>query len=136
MGGLVTMMAAVVVDAAALVVIEPSPPVEVSGPDPSVVVGPGTYRAADVYGPVTDGSQTRSESALARAERKRGIRVPRLDCPMLVVAGKDYLETRGRPVAEYYRAQLLEFPDLNHGELVSDPQVCDAIRRWVGCQLP
>lgn len=135
MGGLVAMLAAAELTPAALVVIEPSPPMQAGRADPDVVVEPGTYDAAEVYGPVSDPSQTRPESALARAERLRGISVPRIACPMLVVAGRDYLDTRGRPVADFYRAHLLEFPDLDHGELVSEPEVCDAVRSWVDRRL-
>lgn len=135
MGGLVAMMAAAEIAPAALVVIEPSAPMQAGRADPDVVVEPGTYDAADVYGSVADPSQTRPESALARAERLRGVSVPRIACPMLVVAGRDYLDTRGRPVADHYRAHLLEFPDLNHGELVGEPEVCDAIRTWVGRRI-
>ena len=70
------------------------------------------------------------ESLLARSERKRGISTLAIDCPLLVVAGRDYLDTRCRPVAEYYGAELVQFPSLSHFRLVADQRVRDAVARW------
>ncbi len=132
MGGLVAMMAARRCRPAALVVIEPSVPAEIDGGDPDWPLETGTYDAESVYGPSVPGMRHRPESLLARCERKRGISIPAIDCPLLVVAGRDYVATRGRPVAEHYGAELMELPALGHFQLVVDPQVPDAVARWAG----
>lgn len=131
MGGLVAMAAASRCRALALVVIEPSVPAEIDGGDPHWPLATGTYDSAEVYGPSVPGMRHRPESLLARSERKRGISVPAVDCPMLVVAGRDYGDTRGRPVAERYGAELMTFPTLGHFQLVVDPQVREGIARWL-----
>ncbi|NYI42592.1 hypothetical protein [Demequina lutea] len=97
---------------------------------------PGTYDAESTYGPSVPGMRHRPESSLARGERKRGISVPAITCPMLVVGGRDYTAERGRPVAEYYGAQLIEFPELSHFQLVVDPQVRDGVAEWVSLVSP
>ena len=131
MGGLVAMMASLRCQPDALVVIEPSVPSQIDGGDPYWPVEPGTYDAELVYGPSVPGMLHRSESLLARGERKRGISVPSVPCPMLVVAGHEYVETRGRPVADHYGAELVDFPTLSHFQLVVEPRVREAIARWV-----
>jgi pimeloyl-ACP methyl ester carboxylesterase len=131
MGGLVAMMAARRCRPAAVVVIEPSVPSEVGGADPLWPLDVGTYDSASTYGPSVPGMRHRPESLLARGERKRGISVSTIDCPMLVVGGRDYLGTRSRPVAEHYGADLVTFADLGHFELVVDRQVREAIAAWV-----
>lgn len=136
MGGLVAMMAALRCRPSALVVIEPSVPVEIDGGDPDWPLEPGTYDSASVYGPSVPGMRHRPESLIARCERKRGISVPAIGCPLLVVAGRDYVATRGRPVAEYYGADLADFPALGHFRLVVEPSVRDAIARWTDSVAP
>ena len=136
MGGLVAMMAALRCKPSALVVIEPSAPSQIDGGDPNWPVEPGTYDAEFAYGPSWPGMLHRPESLLARGERKRGISVPTLPCPMLVVAGHDYLETRGRQVAEHYGAEFMEFPTLGHFQLVVEPRVRVAIAEWVNSVSP
>ena len=131
MGGLVAMMAAARCRLAGLVVIEPSVTAEVGGRDPDWPLETGSYDSAAVYGPSVPGMRHRPESLLARAERKRGISVPGLACPMLVVGGRDYLEDRARPTAEHYGADLLEFGDLGHYRLMVDPRVRAAIADWI-----
>lgn len=130
MGGLVAMMAAGRCAATGLVVIEPSVPSEIDGGDPARALQPGTYDSS-VYGGVTPGMRHRPESLLARTERKRGISVPAIGCPMLVVAGRDYTGERGRPVADRYGADLLLFPELGHFDLVTDPRVREGIAGWM-----
>lgn len=130
MGGLVAMMAARRCRPTALVVIEPSVPAEIDGGDPGLPLETGTYDSESVYGPSVPGTRHRPESLLARSERKRGISIPAVDCPLLVVAGRDYTDSRGRPVAERYGGELLLFPTLSHFQLVVDPQVRDAIALW------
>lgn len=134
MGGLVAMMAALRRPPAALVVIEPSVPAEVGGLHPDVALEPGTY-GADVYGTVAAANQSRRESLLARCERKRGIAVPALHCPTLVLSGRDYGDERSRPVARHYGATLLEYPDLGHADLATDPTVADDVVAWVRARL-
>jgi len=136
MGGLVAMMAARHSQPAALVVIEPSVPAEINGGDPNWPLAAGTYDAESTYGPSVPGTRHRPESLLARGERKRGISVPAMTCPLLVVAGRDYVDTRGRPVAEQYGADLMEFPELGHFQLVADPRVRGAIAQWVSSLAP
>ncbi len=88
MGGLVAMMAALHCQATALVVIEPSVSSEIDGGDPTLPLESGTYDAESTYGPSVPGMRHKPESLLARGERKRGISVPTINCPFLVVAGR------------------------------------------------
>ncbi len=136
MGGLVAMMAALQCRPSALVVIEPSVPAEIDGGDPDWPLETGTYDAGTTYGPSVPGMRHRPESLLARSDRKRGISVPAITCPLLVVAGHDYVDTRGLPVVEHYDADFVEFPTLSHFELVGDPQVRDVIAQWVTSVVP
>ena len=136
MGGLVAMMAARRCQPTALVVIEPSVPAQIDGGDPSWPLEAGTYDAESTYGPSMPGMRHRPESLLARCERKRGISIPTIACPLLVVAGRDYVATRGRPVAEHYGAQLMEFPDLGHFQLVVDRRVREAVAQWLSSVTP
>lgn len=80
--------------------------------------------------------QPRLESSRARAERKRGISVPALPCPSLVVCGDEFREQRGRPIARLYGSQVLDFPGLGHWELVRAERVRTAISRWLGVIPP
>jgi hypothetical protein len=132
MGGLVAMMAAAELGPAGLVVIEPSAPLEVAGGDHSVEPAPGTYEAEDVYGPQPAGTIHRTESLLARQERHRGISVPAVPCPLLVVAGRDHAEDRGRAIASHYGGDLITFHGLGHGALVRDTQPRGAVATWLG----
>lgn len=136
MGGLVAMIAARDFQPTALVVIEPSVPAQIDGGDPNWPVEAGTYDAESAYGPSVPGTRHRPESLLARGERKRGISVPAITCPLLVVAGRDYIATRGRSVAEHYGAELMEFPELSHYQLVVDRRVRDAVAQWVSSVSP
>jgi hypothetical protein len=125
MGGLAAMMAAHRVEAETLVLLEPSPPEEVQGTDPSIVPQPGTYDPEAEYGAFP--LRARPESALARAERKRGISVPALPGRVLVVSGREFPEERGSAIAERYGAELLEFREASHWHLVLDPSIRDAV---------
>ena len=129
MGGLVALMAATLVPPRALAVIEPSPPAEVQGTHPEVRQRSGTFDPEEVYGRFP-GVRTRQESLLARLERKKGISVPKVPCPLLVVYGAQFPEDRGRAIATQYEADELSFPELNHGQLVSTQEVREAIRDW------
>jgi pimeloyl-ACP methyl ester carboxylesterase len=130
MGGLVAVMAASRAEAAALVLLEPSPPAEVQGVDETVSPEPGTFDPEATYGPFPPGIRARPESALARAERKRGISVPSLPCPALVVTGEEFAEERGR-VAEAYGAEQLHLPGLDHWRLVLEPRAREAVRAYL-----
>ena len=129
MGGLVALMAATQAPPQALAVIEPSPPAEVQGTHPEVRLRSGAFDPEEVYGRFP-GVRTRHESLLARLERKKGISVPEVPCPLLVVHGAQFPEDRGHAIANQYGADELSFPDLNHWQLVSTKKVRKAIRDW------
>jgi pimeloyl-ACP methyl ester carboxylesterase len=131
MGGLVALMAAQRREIACVVLLEPSPPGEIQGFNPDVQPLPGAFDPEVAYGRFPTGVRARPESSFARAERKRGISVPRLSCPSLVVAGDDFAEERGRRVAELYGSHYLSFPGLNHWGLVLDPRVPEMIARII-----
>lgn len=115
-----------------VVLLESSPPAEAQGVDESVEPRPGVFDPEEVYGAFPAGVQARPESLLARLERKRGISVPSLACPSLVVTGDDFLEERGAPVAEVYGSELIDFPGLSHWDLVRSPEVRLAVLRFLG----
>ena len=122
-GGLAAMMAARQAEADFLILLEPSAPGEVQGFDESVPLAPGTFDPEETYGAFPPGMRARPESSFARAERKRGISVPTLPCPALVVYGDEFADERGRRLAAHYGAEELAFPGLDHWELVLDPRV-------------
>ena len=61
-----------------------------------------------VYGPFPPGMRARPESSRAHAERKRGIFVPSIPWPSLVVYGDDFREERGQAVARLYGSDELD----------------------------
>ena len=132
MGGLVVLHAADRMRPHSVIVIEPSPPGEIQGFDPNVEPSAGTVDPQAVYGIFPAGVPTRPESAFARAERKRGIAVPRVPCRSLVVYGDEFPEERGVRVARLYGSEERFFPGLDHWSLVRDPRVRDAIAEFVG----
>jgi pimeloyl-ACP methyl ester carboxylesterase len=134
MGGLVAMLAAQRERLAALVVIEPSPPRELGRHDVTVVPTVGVYDAETKYGPLPAGTRHRPESRLAFEERQRGISIPRIDCPLLVIASSSYPTSRGSDIVDYYGGELLEFPTLNHASVIEAPEVAVAIATWLGDQ--
>jgi pimeloyl-ACP methyl ester carboxylesterase len=127
MGGLAAMMAARRINADALVLLESSPPGEVQGFEETVALEPGTFDPEEVYGPFPPGMRARPESLLARAERRRGVSVPALPGRTLVVAGREFPEERGAALAAFYDAELLEFPEASHWDLVLDDGVREAV---------
>ncbi len=131
MGGLAAMMAAERAAADRMVLLEPSAPAEVQGTDAEIEPAEGTFDPVDLYGPSLGGMRTRPESTLARAERKRGISVPALPCPALVVYSDEYTEERGRAIARAYGADELHFPGLDHLGLVLDDSVPAAVEEWL-----
>jgi pimeloyl-ACP methyl ester carboxylesterase len=124
MGGLVALMAARRVEPDLLVLLEPSPPAEVQGVH-DVELAEGVYDPEEEYGPLP--LPARPESLLARGERKRGISVPSLPCPVLVVYGDAFSEVRGRAVASFYGAEELALPGLDHWGLVLTQDARDAV---------
>jgi pimeloyl-ACP methyl ester carboxylesterase len=130
-GGLAAMMAARQAEADLLVLLEGSPPGEVQGFDESVQLGPGTFDPEQTYGAFPPGMRARPESSFARAERKRGISIPSLPCPAVVVYGDDFAEERGRRLAAFYAADELDVPGLDHWDLVRDERVRAALADYL-----
>ena len=131
-GGLAAMMAARQAEADLLILLETSPPGEVQGFDESVPLRAGTFDPEETYGAFPPGMRARPESLLARAERKRGVSVPELPCPALVVYGDEFPDERGRALAAYYDAEERPFPGLDHWDLVRDERVRDYLSRSTG----
>ena len=131
MGGLVVLEAAERVRPHSVILLEPSPPAEVQGHNPDTEVGQGTFDPEAVYGRFPPGIRARSESARARAERKRGISVPSLSCASLVVYGDTFRDERGKAIARLYGSDELDFPGFDHWGLVSDVRVRAAIAEWL-----
>lgn len=127
MGGLVVLQAAEAIAPHAVILLEPSAPAEIQGVHPDVPIVDGAFDPEVEYDPFPDGVPARPESLRARAERKRGISVPSLPCPSLVIATGDFPEERGRAVAELYGSTLIEFPELGHFDLVLHPDVRAAV---------
>jgi pimeloyl-ACP methyl ester carboxylesterase len=127
LGGLAVLMAAERVRPDLVVLLEPSPPAEVQGSDPGLPLAFGTFDPEAAYGPFPEGVPARPESAVARAERKRGISVPSLSCSSVVVYGQEFPEDRGRAIAALYGSETLEFPELTHWGLVLDRRVPEAL---------
>jgi pimeloyl-ACP methyl ester carboxylesterase len=127
LGGLAVLVAAERVRPALVVLLEASPPAEVQGVDPGIEVGDGAFDPEEVYGAFPAGIMPRPDSLRARGERKRGVSVPSLPCPSLVVDGCDFPDERGRRLAAHYGSERLSFPALDHWGLVLDLRVPRAI---------
>lgn len=132
MGGLVVLQAAERVRPHSVVLLEPSPPAEVQGFNTETDVADGVFDPEVVYGTFPPGMRARPESARARAERKRGISIPTLPCPSLVIYGDAFREERGKAIAQLYGSDEFDFPGLDHWDLVRDPQVRTSVRDWLG----
>lgn len=130
MGGLVAMMAASSLRPGWLALLEPSPPAEVQGFDETITPRPGVFDPQATYGPFPKAIRPRQESSFARSERKRGISIPALQCPAVVVYGRDFPDERGRRIAEAYGAPSLELGDLDHWGLVLAGRVPAAVSNW------
>jgi pimeloyl-ACP methyl ester carboxylesterase len=131
MGGLVVLMAAARARPHRIVLLEASAPAEVQGVHDDVVAQPGSFAPEAVYGRFPRGMRARPESALARAERKRGIPVPALRCPSLVVYGDEFPDDRGVALARLYGSSTAAFPGLDHWGLVRDESVRAAVARFL-----
>jgi hypothetical protein len=114
-----------------VVLLEPSPPAEAQGIDESVEPRPGSFDPEEVYGRFPAGMRARPESLQARLERKRGISVPSLPCPSLVVAGEEFRDEREARVAVVYGSELIDFPGLSHWDLVRSREVRLAVARFL-----
>ena len=135
MGGLVALMAAAeTLRPELLVMIEPFPPAEVGGFHPEISRSPGLVQP-DGADSADRHVRLRPDSALAAAERQRGISVPPpLSFRSLVVFDDRSGEERGRAIARLYGSDELPFSGLDDVELVLDERVPDAIARYAGLQ--
>jgi pimeloyl-ACP methyl ester carboxylesterase len=131
LGGLAAMMAAPRVRPDRLVLLEPSAPAELQGTDPAVRLGHGLLDPEATYGAFPPGIRARPDSQLARAERKRGISVPSLPRPTLVVHGDALPEERGAALAAYYDVDSLHVPGADHWDLVLDPEIRRRVVGWL-----
>jgi pimeloyl-ACP methyl ester carboxylesterase len=131
MGGLAAMMAAELAGAQRLVMLEPSAPAETQGVHDDVELEEETFDPVEIYGPAPDGVLMRPDSKLARAERKRGISVPELPCPALVIYGDEFPGERGRAIAEWYGAKERHLAGLDHVGLVLDERPPVAVSEWL-----
>jgi pimeloyl-ACP methyl ester carboxylesterase len=136
MGGLAAMLAARQAGAERLVLLEPSPPGESQGFDETIPLESGTFDPEEAYGAFPAGMRARPDSRLARSERKRGISVPALPCPALVVSGDEFDEARGSAVAGIYSSEELNMPGLDHWNLVRDPATAAAVSTWLCGENP
>jgi pimeloyl-ACP methyl ester carboxylesterase len=132
MGGLVTLQAAEQVPPHVVVLLEPSPPREAQGCDERVEPFDGLFDPERVYGPFPAGVRARMESTRARMERKRGISVPSLPCPSIVVYGDGFADERGPSIAALYGSRELYLPGLDHWGLVRDERVREQLAFILG----
>jgi hypothetical protein len=72
-----------------------------------------------------------SEPMLALNQRERGMSVPTVNCPLLVVASRTYADSRASPVADFYGGEVLDFPQLHHVSLVLEVAVRTAVTDWL-----
>lgn len=131
MGGLVALMAAAAVRPHSVILLEASAPGEIQGFAPDAPIRGGSFDPEEVYGPFPPGMPSRPESQLARDERKRGISVPSLPYPSLVVYGREFAAERGRPVSALYGSDQAAFPELDHWGLVLGEDVRAVIRAFL-----
>jgi pimeloyl-ACP methyl ester carboxylesterase len=115
-GGLAAMMAARRFEPAALALLEPSAPAEVQGLHPEIEAAPGLDEAGE-----------RPDSALAHAERQRGVSVPALPLPTLVLHGREFPPDRAQFFAEVYGAEVETLPSASHADLVQSPDARSAV---------
>lgn len=77
-GDLVVLQAALDLVPDSVILLEASAPAEIQGFHPDASVTDGVFDPEEVYGTFPDGVRARPESSRARAQRKRGISIPRL----------------------------------------------------------
>jgi pimeloyl-ACP methyl ester carboxylesterase len=136
MGGLVVLLAATRARAHSVILIEASPTGEIQGFNSEAEITKGTFDPEAVYGPFPPNVPARLESSLARGERKRGISVPSLPCPSLVIYGDEFRVERGTAIARLYGSEECDLPGLDHWDLVRDPRVREAIADFLGAFRP
>jgi pimeloyl-ACP methyl ester carboxylesterase len=132
MGGLVAMMTAELLRPHRLVLLEADPPAEVRGVRPEVVPVDGLDLPPP--GALDPRLGPRPDSRRARLERERGISVPRIPVPALVVYGDEGTDERGPAIARCYGAEELRLPGLGHADLVLDGSVPRAVASWLGLE--
>jgi pimeloyl-ACP methyl ester carboxylesterase len=132
MGGLVVLQVAARLHAHSIVLIDSSPPAEIQGFDSGLPSASGTFDPEVVYGPFPPGIEARPESTRARSDRKRGISVPDLPCPSLVIYGDDFRDERGGAIARLYGSGEHYFPGDDHWDLLRDPRVRETIADFLG----
>jgi pimeloyl-ACP methyl ester carboxylesterase len=132
MGGLVVLQAADSIRPQSVILIEASLPGEAQGFEREVKPQRGTFDPEAVYGSFPSDMRARPESLFARAERKRGISVPSLPCPSLVIYGDEFREERGLPLVSLYGSKGCDVPGLDHWGLVRDRRVREEIIRFLG----
>jgi Alpha/beta hydrolase family len=132
LGGLVAMLAAERAGAAKVALLEPSPPAEVQGFHDDVEPVEGAYDGETAYGAFPPGIPARPESELALGERRRGISVPRLPPPGLVVYGDEFPDDRGRRVAARYGLAEHHVPGASHWDLVLGSEARAAVAGYLG----
>jgi len=132
LGGLAAMLAAAEARPDALILLEPSPPLEVQGAR-DVVPSPGTFDPEAAGAPFPPGMPARPESSLAAGERERGASVPALPpgTRTLVVAGARYRDERGPNLSERYGGAFLDAGAASHWDLVRDPAIRARIATWL-----
>lgn len=131
MGGLVVLQATLELLPDRVILVEASPPAEVQGFNPGASITDGVFDPEAVYGAFPPGMRSRPESLRARGQRKRGISIPSLPCPSLVVYGDSFPTERGSLLARLYDSDTLAFPGLDHWDLVLDPRARTAIATWL-----
>lgn len=129
LGGLVALLAAERVRPERLVLLEPSPPLEVQGLRAASEPRPGTF--APRPGPA--GIARRPESSLAMGQRDRGVSVPSVppETRLLVVYGDEFRHDRGPSLAERYGAEQLDAGAASHWDMVLDPALRARVVEWV-----
>jgi hypothetical protein len=132
LGGLAAMFAAGEARPDALILLEPSPPLEVQGLR-DIVPRPGTFDPLAAGAPFPAGMAARPESSLATGERERGVSVPSLPpgTRTLVVAGDAFRDERGPRFAERYGGVFLDAGTAEHWDLVRDPAIRALIAAWL-----
>lgn len=110
---------------------EPSLPVEVAGLRKDEPLMQGVFDPADLHGLHEDGIVPRPHSLRASSERRRGMFVGQIACPVLVIGGEDFGGSRARPLAGPLKATLKVFPELGHVALLHDEVVLTASSTWL-----
>lgn len=157
MGGLVALMAAAAhPETPALILLAPSPPLEIQGSSRPAdveaipnVFGPETYgidranqSSKRTLAELTEGETSRlialleDESGAARRQRKRGISIPteQITCPVLVLTGerdRQFPPASGQHVAAYYRAEHRIVPGASHLGIVAHESTARDLARQV-----